>query len=79
MVDIMMVESARCPNCKREISEKTLVERKDDRRYCGSPSMRTVANSSALTAMARATTKMKIEIPLINSIKFAVAHYLRSA
>ena len=27
MVDFMMVETARCPNCKREIGEQTLVER----------------------------------------------------
>lgn len=26
MVDFMMVEMARCPNCKREVTEKTLVE-----------------------------------------------------
>ncbi len=26
LVDFMMVETARCPNCKRGISEKTLVE-----------------------------------------------------
>ena len=26
MVDFMMVVTARCPNCRREISEKTLVE-----------------------------------------------------
>ena len=26
MMDFMMVETAKCPNCKREIGEKTLVE-----------------------------------------------------
>ena len=26
MVDFMMVETARCPNCRQEISEKTFVE-----------------------------------------------------
>ena len=26
MVDFMMVETARCPNCRREVTEKTLVQ-----------------------------------------------------
>jgi hypothetical protein len=29
-VEFVLTESARCPNCKHEISEKTLVEPKDD-------------------------------------------------
>ena len=27
MVDFVMAEVARCPNCRKEVSEKTLVER----------------------------------------------------
>ena len=30
MVDFMMVEAAKCPTCRKEVSEKSLVERKDD-------------------------------------------------